>query len=155
MLAALGTIASVQAKKTEGTTQAVTQLLNYSATHPEAIVQYKASDMQLPVHSDASYPSESQDSSRAGGKFFVSEFSKTPTIAPDPNATLPPHNGAIHTHCSIMKSVFSSATEAKLGPLFYQRANKSMFRVGSKISEWSRHHACTARGFGAVGSAYA
>ena len=60
MLVALGTLASAQAKGTEATAQAITQLLNYCATHPDAVVQYKASDMQLHVHSDASYLSESQ-----------------------------------------------------------------------------------------------
>jgi hypothetical protein len=129
MLVALGTLASAQAKGTEATAQAVTQLLNYCATHPDAIVRYHASDMQLHVHSDASYLSESQARSRAGGTFFLSSFSKDPKVAPDPNSTPPPHNGAIHTHCSIMKSVLSSATEAELGALFYNAKDGAMLRT--------------------------
>ena len=129
MLVALGTIASAQAKGTEQTADAVTQLLNYAATHPDAIVRYHASDMQLHVHSDASYLSESKARSRAGGTFFLSSLSKTPTVAPDPNSTPPPHNGAIHTHCSIMKSVLSSATEAELGALFYNAKDGAWLRT--------------------------
>ena len=69
---------SAKAKGTEATAQAVTQLLNYCATHPDAIVRHHASDMQLHVHSDASYLSESQARSRTGGTFFLSSFSKDP-----------------------------------------------------------------------------
>ena len=38
MLVALGTLASAQSKGTEATAQAATQLLNYCATHPDAVV---------------------------------------------------------------------------------------------------------------------
>ena len=55
MLVALGTIASAQSAGTAATTQAVTQLLNYCATHPDAVLRYHASDMQLAIASDASY----------------------------------------------------------------------------------------------------
>ena len=70
MLVALGTIASAQAKGTQATALAVTHLLIYCATHSDAIVRDHVSGMQLHVHSDASYLSESQARSRAGGTFF-------------------------------------------------------------------------------------
>jgi hypothetical protein len=60
------------------------QLLDYVATHPDAILSFKASDMILAVHSDASYLSEAQARSRAGGHFFCST-----------NSDEPPNNGAI------------------------------------------------------------
>ena len=69
MLVALGSLAS---KGTETTTIAITQLLNYCASHPDAILRYSASDMALHVHSDASYLSEKRARSRAGGIFFLS-----------------------------------------------------------------------------------
>jgi hypothetical protein len=116
MLVALGTLASAQTKGTEATAQAITQLLNYCATHPDATVRYNASDMYLHVHSDASYLSETKARSRAGGIFFLSS---APLKNPKPDSQPPPFNGAIHTHCSIMKSVLSSATEAELGALFF------------------------------------
>eukprot|EP00978_Attheya_sp_CCMP212_P014794 scaffold37878_cov107-Attheya_sp.AAC.4 len=51
MLVALGSIAS--AKKSEDTAIAITQLLNFAATNPDATVRYIASDMCLKIHSDA------------------------------------------------------------------------------------------------------
>jgi hypothetical protein len=45
MLVALGTIASNQSKGTQATDQALTQMLNYAAAHPDATVRYTASDM--------------------------------------------------------------------------------------------------------------
>jgi hypothetical protein len=69
MLVALGTLAT--SKTTKATVQAVTQPLNYAATHPDAILSYHASDMVLHVHSDASYLLEMQACSRSGGFFFL------------------------------------------------------------------------------------
>ena len=86
----------------------VKQLLDYAATHPYAIVTYNASDMVLAAHSDASYLSESNARSRAGGHFFMSSDSETP-----------PNNGAVMTISQIIKAgVLSSAAEAEVGALF-------------------------------------
>ena len=74
MLVALGTLASAQTKGTEATTRAAAQLLDYAATHPAAVLQFKASNMVLHVHSDASYLSKPDVRSRAGGLFFLSTF---------------------------------------------------------------------------------
>ena len=52
MLVAISTLASVQAQGTQATMEAAIHLLNYCATHPNATVRYKASDMILHVHSD-------------------------------------------------------------------------------------------------------
>ena len=68
---------------------------------------YSASDMVLAVHSDASYASEPESQSRAGGHFFLSD-----------NALVPQNNGAILNVAQIIKNVMSSATEAELGALF-------------------------------------
>jgi hypothetical protein len=109
MLFALGKIALNQAKGTYATAQALTQLLNYASTHPDATVRYTDSDMYLHIHSDASY---------AGGTFFLSSRPPDPTATPSPTATPPPYNGAIHTISSIMRNVMASATEAELGAVF-------------------------------------
>jgi hypothetical protein len=114
MLVALGSIAS--AKKSEDTAIAITQLLNYAATNPDATVRYIASDMCLKIHSDASYLSEPKARSRAGGHFFLSSHQLTP---PSATSIPPPRNGAIHTLCQIMKVVLASATEAELGAAFF------------------------------------
>ena len=53
MLVTLSTLASQQSKGTAHTADAITQLLNYCATHPDAEIRYVASDMLLKIHSDA------------------------------------------------------------------------------------------------------
>ena len=106
---ALGTIASQQSKATEETNQAVNQLLDYCATHPNATIRYHASDMVLRIHSDASYHSEKDARSRSGGHFYLGN---KPGNAPDFN------NGAILNPSTIMKNVMASAAEAETGALF-------------------------------------
>ena len=78
--------------------------LNYCATHLDAIVRYKASDMQLWIHSDASYLTEPEGKSRYGGHHFLR--SKGDTTEP---------NGPILALAKILKNVLSSAAEAELG----------------------------------------
>ncbi len=85
----------------------VKQFLDYAATHPDAIVTYQASNMVLAAHSDASYLSESNAHSRAGGHFFMSY-----------DVPRPPNNGAILTIAQIIKAVMSSAAEAEVSALY-------------------------------------
>eukprot|EP00804_Cyclotella_cryptica_P004701 CCRYP_019131-RA/>CCRYP_019131-RA protein AED:0.04 eAED:0.04 QI:0/-1/0/1/-1/1/1/0/217 len=85
----------------------VHQFLDYAMTHPDAMITYRASNMILAVHSNASYLSETKAHSRAGGHFFLSED--------DPS---PRNNGAILTLAQIIKPVMSSAAEAELGALY-------------------------------------
>ena len=59
MLTALSAIASEQVTPTENTMKKCKQLLNYAASHEEAILTYKKSDMVLAIHSVASYVSKS------------------------------------------------------------------------------------------------
>ena len=55
MLVALGSLAAAQSKGTEATRDALVHLLNYCATHPDATLEFRASDMCLWIHSDTSY----------------------------------------------------------------------------------------------------
>ena len=71
ILMALSSIAAEQANPTENTMKRINQLMDYMATHPDAVIRYKASDMILNVHSDASYLSAPKARSRAGGYFFL------------------------------------------------------------------------------------
>ena len=71
ILTALNAIAAEQAAPTERTMTHVHQLLDYMATHPTAVIRFRASDMILNVHSDASYLSAGNARSRAGGYFFL------------------------------------------------------------------------------------
>jgi hypothetical protein len=123
ILVALGTITSNQSKGTHATAQALTQILNYAATHPDATFRYTASDMYLHIHIDASYLSEAKARSRAGGTFFLSSRPPDPAATPSPTTTPPPYNGAIHTISYIMRNVMASATEAELGAIFQNARN--------------------------------
>jgi hypothetical protein len=119
MLVALGTITSQQSKGTQATAQALIQLINYAAVHPDATVRYHTSDMYLHVHSDASYLSEASARSRSGGIFFLIQRPADPSKPPAPTAIPPPQNGAIHIISTIMRNVMASAMEAKLRALFH------------------------------------
>ena len=69
MLTALSAIASEQALPTENTIRKTRKFMDYAATHPDAVLTHRQSDMLLAVHSDASYLSEPKARSRAGGRF--------------------------------------------------------------------------------------
>jgi hypothetical protein len=81
--------------------------LDCAATHQDAIINYKNSDMGLVVHSDASYLSEPKARSRAGGHFFMSSEVDDPI-----------NNGAILNLAQLIKAIMSSAVEAKLVALY-------------------------------------
>jgi hypothetical protein len=68
----INVLASEQSNTTEVTADKVIKLLNYCNTHPETKIRYHASEMILQNHSDASYLSENESKSRAGG--FFSNF---------------------------------------------------------------------------------
>jgi hypothetical protein len=110
ILMALSEIASQQAAPTENTMEHVNQFLDYMWTHPDAIIQIRASGMILNVHSDALYLSAPKAHSCAGSYFFLGSIPQDgdPIIL----------NGAIHIICTILKLVAASAAEAELGALF-------------------------------------
>ena len=115
---ALSTIASQQANATEATMKACNQLLDYVATHPNAVLRYSASDMILAVHSDASYLSEAKARSRAGGHVYL-------TNTNDENF----RNGAVLTVSTIIKHVMASASEAELAAMFYNSREAIPLRI--------------------------
>jgi hypothetical protein len=99
---------SAQTQGTQHTADACTKLLNYEATHPNAEIQYKASDMILHTHADASYLSAPKARSRAGGYHYLGNGDiNNPTM-----------NGPIHVLAQIMKNVVSSAAEAEVGAAY-------------------------------------
>jgi hypothetical protein len=55
MLTTVSSIALTQAKPTKETMSNIQFFLDYAATHQDAIITYRASDMVLDVHSNASY----------------------------------------------------------------------------------------------------
>ena len=70
MLMALNSLAVVQTKSTNETKKQITGFLNYSATHPYAITEYRKSVMILHIYFDASNISEPEALSRSGGYVF-------------------------------------------------------------------------------------
>ena len=70
-LMSLSTIASEQAKATGHTIETMEQMLDYMAMNPDATMHFRASDMILNIHSDASYLSVRNGRSRACGHFFL------------------------------------------------------------------------------------
>ena len=107
MLPALGSLATQQANPMQNTKKLVHQLLNYAATHHDVSITNRASDMVLADHSDASYLSETNARSRAGGHFFMSN-----------DDAIPSNSGAILTISQIINAVMSSAAEAEIGALY-------------------------------------
>ena len=121
VLMSLSTIASEQTKGTERTMEKALQVLDYLATHPDAKVRFRASDMILNIHSDASYLTEPKSRSRASGHFFLGWL----PVDGKPIRL----NGAFHTLCSILRFVVSSAAEAELGALFLNCQEGLIFRL--------------------------
>ena len=92
------------------------QLLNYAATHPEAINCYHASRMTLHLNSDKSFLPAPGDKRISGGYHYLSKTSKNPE---NPPHKTPPLNGPIHVECTTMKDFLVSVMEAELGELFF------------------------------------
>ncbi len=99
--------ASEQASPTELTMKKCLQFLNYAATKNNAILTYKASNMILAIHSNASYLSEPKAQSQAGSHMFMAGDNKILI-----------NNGAVLNILQVIKSVMSSAAEAELAALF-------------------------------------
>jgi hypothetical protein len=114
---------SEQSKATSDTADKVIKLLNYCNTHQETKIRYHASDMILYIHSDASYISEREANSRAGGFFYMGNSADT-----DKKLT----NGAIFIISTVLKHVMSLAAEAEIGAVFYkcQRRSSPLHNIG-------------------------
>jgi hypothetical protein len=116
----LSTIVSHLSTVTSTTMAAVSQLLDYWRTKPHATIRYYASDMQLKIHSDASYFSESNAKSRIGGYFFLdnSKHSQCTSLS----------NGPLLCQSTVLKHVVSSVAEAEYGALFVNAKTGTVIR---------------------------
>jgi hypothetical protein len=115
----LNDIATEQTKATKKTQAATNQMLDYSATHPDATIRYHASDMILHIHSDASYLSVSNARSRLGGLFFLGKKS------PEQDKL----NGSILNVASVIRNVVASAAESEVGACFHNAQSGAPLRV--------------------------
>ncbi len=82
------------------------------ASQDEAVLIYKASNMVLVIHSDASYLSEPKARSRVGRHMFMAGRDDIPT-----------NYGAVLNILQIIQAVMLSAAEAELGALFINEKN--------------------------------
>jgi hypothetical protein len=105
----INVLASEQSKGSAVTAEKVIKLLNYCNTHPETKIRYHASNMILHIHSDASYLSETEAKSRAGGFFYMGSSTNM-----DKKLT----NGEILIISKVLKHLMSSAAEAEIGADF-------------------------------------
>jgi hypothetical protein len=71
LLPALSALASQQANPTEQTLALCKQFLDCMASQDKAVLTYKASNMVLAIHSNASYLSKPKACSRTGGHMFM------------------------------------------------------------------------------------
>ena len=112
MAFALSSIGSRQAEPTQEVMNAAKHLCQYAATHPNGVLVYRKSLMQLKVHSDASYLCETGARSRCGGFMYFGNAN----AEDDKHGSL--INGPISVVSAILPHVVSSACEAEYGCLF-------------------------------------
>jgi len=114
-LPALSSIASEQANGTEATMRALVRLLDYVATHPDAVLRFRRSGMILTIHADGSYLSAPRARSRVASFFCLSEAQPEQLSPDDPPARL---NGGILVISRILKAVMGSAFEVEVGATY-------------------------------------
>ena len=120
------TLAEQQSSPIKNTEAAITHFLEYTATNPSGIIQYKASDMILHIDSDASCLTEPRACSRTGGYYYTSSLPTNPKKSPN---LPPPENVPIHTECTIFKHVVVSTAEAEVGELFHNGQTAIPLRI--------------------------
>jgi L-asparaginase II len=125
MLVALSTLAAAQSKGTRATARTAVQLLNYAASHPDAVICFHSSDKLLKIDKDASYLSELEARSRAADVFFCGNDGDCHL----PDVPLSPLNGAVHIICNLMWNVMGSAREAEVGATYHNGQDGCMLRT--------------------------
>jgi hypothetical protein len=109
MLPTLSKLSLGQGTPTRATHDAVLHFLQYASNYPNAAITYRPSDMRIVIWSDASYLSESNARSRAGGLHYLTNHGDPVTA---------PVNGVVDVINTMIPTVVSSAAEAELAGLF-------------------------------------
>jgi len=104
----------------------IDQFLDYAATHPDAKIQYTASQMNLWIHSDASYLNETKARSRNAGYFYLSDKPKLPIKPDDPP---PPLNAPVLVNSKIIDAVMSSVQESETASGFINAKDAAPMRT--------------------------
>jgi hypothetical protein len=108
LLTALSSIAACQANSTTAVAKSCQQLLDYVATHPNAGIRYKACNMILAIHTNASYLLEQNSKSCTSAHFYLTNHNDKEF-----------NNSAILVLSLIIKHVMSSASKVELATLYY------------------------------------
>ena len=106
-LTAVSKVASAQATPTTAVLTAAERLLQYAASEPAVELVFCASMMDLIVHGDASYLSETKARSRGAGVFFLGDRTQPETL-----------NTLFHCSSTILDVVVAAATEAEYGAAY-------------------------------------
>jgi hypothetical protein len=114
---ALNELCIAATKGTQETHAALECFLNYSATHLEAEIIYRASDMILTIGSDAAYQVAAKSRSRASGYHYLR------------NTDGKLFNGAIFILVKIIKAVMQSAAESECGGLYMNAKEAVPMRI--------------------------
>eukprot|EP00978_Attheya_sp_CCMP212_P015192 scaffold39147_cov55-Attheya_sp.AAC.5 len=107
-------------RKTKGnnaTAKALDHFMNYCATHPDAEIIYRRSNMILQLDSDAAYLVAPKARSRAAGFFYLGK--KDGSL----------FNGPIFILTKIIQAVISSAAEAKCAGLYLNAHESAPMRT--------------------------
>ena len=123
LLVTVSSLATQQKDPTIKTMAAIDHLLDYCATHPNAITRFHPSDMVLHVESDASYLSEANSKSRSAGFHYLSDDPKGKDVP------YPPINGPVLVSSKIIKETVSSAAEAELAALYHNGQDAYPLRI--------------------------
>jgi hypothetical protein len=110
ILVPLITLVSQLSMEISGPMDTISQILYYCSTHPESLIRYYASDMQLKTHIDTSYLSKPKAKSQIGGYFYLRN--KTDS------STTPLTKSPLLCHTIVIKHVVSSVAEAEFGAVF-------------------------------------
>ena len=102
MLSSVDKLASSQSAPSLATLAQAGQILQDAVKHSNVIIVLKASNIQLKCHSDASYLSEANSRSPAGGILFLGDADTTNSVY-----------GAIDQLSCIINTVVASAAEAE------------------------------------------
>jgi len=129
ILVAVNKIAACQTTPTANVMIALQQILDHLNDHRSVSITFKASDMKLIVHSDASFNSESKARSRTGGYFFFGSKNYSTKDKP---------NGAILATTSIIPVVVASAVEAEYGGLLYNTQLAEPIRKAAEFLGYSQ-----------------
>ena len=113
ILVALNKFGSKQASPTTDVIKKTKILMDYSATQPDAVVRFHASNVCLHIENDAAYLIQPKERSRDAGHYYLSD-----TLPPSPIRPTPTPNGPILTKCQTIRTVMTSAAKAEIGAIF-------------------------------------